>query len=347
MLKHIQMELTNRCQFQCKFCEAKKHRANTDMPLDMLKNIIDEISKRNSCYGRVSTVSFHGLGEPLLYADLPEAVQYAKNAGFTVGFVTNGYALTEQLARRLLEIGLDYICFSINAVREDVYKDFQGYGLKNPAEVMNKVIGNIKMFLALRKSMGKKTLVRISFIKTEQSKDHLNEYIKYWKSTGEEIMVMVIKLWSYIPIKGRYARCDQLNEIAMISSDGDVAFCCCNHFRKGFLGNVKDMSLSEILAGKKFRSIVEANEKGDFDKMPAVCKKCEKLRYEEFLRNYSVGYQYVYLNNWSKCIKWKAYSLGMQIVAEFRKHDATWPLYRTIRGLMYAREYRKLKQKRN
>lgn len=347
MLKHIQIELTNRCQFQCKFCEVKNHKTNTDMSLDMVKNIIDEIGERNSLYGGVSAVSFNGLGEPLLYADLPEAVQYAKNAGFTVGFVTNGYALTEQLARRLLEIGLDYICFSINAVREDVYKDFQGYGLKNPADVMHKVIENIKMFLVLRKSMGKKTLVRISFIKTEQSKGHLNEFIRYWKATGEEIMIMVIKLWTFSPVKGKFARCDQLGEIAMISSDGDVAFCCCNHFRKESLGNVKNAPLSEILAGETFKSIVEANEKGDFDNMPAACKYCEKLRYEGFLQNYSVGYQYVYLNNRLKCIKWKAYSLGMQVVAELRKHNTTWPLYRKIRGVMYAREYSKLNQSRS
>ena len=78
---HLDIELTNRCNLNCKFCpyhsEDAPFKPNIyeDMDFEMYKQIIDEGSKKG-----LKAVKLNYRGEPLLYDKLPEAIKYAKDS---------------------------------------------------------------------------------------------------------------------------------------------------------------------------------------------------------------------------------------------------------------------------
>jgi hypothetical protein len=78
------------------------------------------------------TIDFTGGGEPLRNPRLVEMVQAAKIAGCEVGFSTNGTRLTPQISEQLVESGLDWISFSIDAASASAWRS----GVSAPHEVI-------------------------------------------------------------------------------------------------------------------------------------------------------------------------------------------------------------------
>ena len=74
-------------------------------------------------------VDLTGGGEPLKNPRLVEMVQAAHQAGCEVGFSTNGVQLTFQMAERLVDAGLDWVSFSVDAASEQLYERIR-YGAK-------------------------------------------------------------------------------------------------------------------------------------------------------------------------------------------------------------------------
>ena len=344
---HVQIELTNRCNFQCKFCGIKHYRTNDDMPLDDVKRILDDIKRAKFSGGNVYMISFNGLGEPLLSPDLIEAIRYAKERFPFVGFVTNGYRLDRKMTEELLSVGVDYISVSLNAIDANVYTEFQGYGLKDPEKAMNTVIENVKYFLRRRDEEGLKTEVRIPYCLTKKSKEHLKEFTEYWRATGRELIIHTIRLLEFEEAgkNVHYTRCEHLTENFLVFANGDIGFCCCNHTRAGIIGNIYKDELQTLFEGEVYKKIVADNDKGDYRNLPAACRICENHRTEGFMGDYSMGYQFIYVNNTFKQIKWTFYSFGWRLLAELKRYRITWPVFRKLKNLVYHLEYGKAKNR--
>lgn len=338
-MNHAQIELTNKCNFQCQFCEIKKHRVKDELPISQVYDILDQLTTAQLPGGKVFMVSLNGLGEPLLYPHLPEAVAYAKARFPFVGFITNGYLLTHALVDKLLEYDIDYITVSINAVDAKVYEKFQGYGLKDPEAVLKRVLDNVRYLMEQKEKLKKKTELRIPYIVTKDSKDHMKDFIQYWKNTGHEALIQFTRLIQYKRQEHvKYTRCERLLEDFMIFSNGDVTMCACDQTRSVILGNIYKQKIEAIMNGKKYLSIVKANDKFDLEHMPKACFICDRLIDEGFLKNYSIGYKVIYVNNFWKGLKWKLYWIGIQWFTELKKHDATWPLFRKVKTIMIRNE---------
>ncbi len=67
-------------------------------------------------------VDFTGGGEPLLQPNLSQWVKDAADAGCKAGFLTNGTLLTTDLARKIVDAGLDWVGFSLDGATADVYE---------------------------------------------------------------------------------------------------------------------------------------------------------------------------------------------------------------------------------
>jgi len=339
-MNHVQIELTNKCNFQCEFCEIKNHRVKDELPIEQVYRILDEIKDAELPGGKVFMVSFNGVGEPLLYPQITEAVKYAKERFPFVGFITNGYGLTEKVADEMLALDIDYITVSINAVDAQVYSKFQGYGFQNPEKVMNHVLHNMNYFLEQRKLLNKHTEFRIPYLLTEDSKEHFPVFLEYWKKSGYEVLIQTTRLMTFKKLDNvRYTRCERLTEDFMIFSNGDITICACDQTRGCVLGNIYKNSIAEVINGPRFAKIVKANEEIDLDNSPKMCLNCEKRINEGFLKNYSIGYKIYYTNNVRKNIKWKIYSVGIQCFSELKKYKYTYPFFRRFKNYMFRREY--------
>lgn len=338
-MNHMQIELTNRCNFQCEFCATKNNRNYSEMPIEKVYELLDEAKDMEMPGGKIWMISFNGLGEPTLHKDLVKAVVYAKKLYPYVGFITNGYLMNEDLSRKLLQADMDFVCFSVNAVDADVYKHFQGYGLKDPEKTLHTVLNNIKTFLRLRDEMHKQTEVRISYILTKDSDKHLKKFVNYWKKTGHEVMLPITKLMTWkTPDKVKYTRCERITEDFLILANGDVSMCACDHLRGSILGNIYETPLKDIIGGKRCKEILDAHEKMDLNRIPASCLKCDKLMNHGFLRNYSTGYKTLYVNNWQKSLKWFIYTKGLNVFTELKKHPSTFGFWRSVKKYMIHKE---------
>lgn len=341
-MNHVQIEMSDRCNFKCKFCEIKNHRDHNDFPIEKLYEVLDELETADLPGGKVFMVSLSGVGEPLMHKDIVKAVEYAKSKFPFVGFITNGFFLTEDKVDQLLACDISYITISLNGVDASVYEKFQGYGLKDPEVTMNRVIGNIKYLLRRRDELGKHTEVRIPYIVTPDSEEHVSDFIKYWKDNGHEVLIHLKRLleWKDVTAK-KLGRCERLMEDFMIYANGDVTICAVDQSRGCILGNVYKQSVKDILDGEKYQRIIKANRERRFEELPDICRRCEYIIDDGFLKNNCDAIKVLYLNNSWKNFKWKFYTTGQNVFSELKKHDSTWEFYKKVKNRMMRKEYAK------
>jgi len=113
------------------------------MPFDVFRKILDD-GKKHGC----ELISLHGSGEATLHPELPEFTAYAKSLGIDCMIVTNGYRLTADLSRKLINAGMDTIRVSCIGYDRLSYEKWMS---KDAFELVRE---NIKNFLAVKASLG-------------------------------------------------------------------------------------------------------------------------------------------------------------------------------------------------
>ena len=118
--------LTRDCNLRCSFCYAKRagYSVVDRIACDDLKTIVD------FCYeAKVKYLVFTG-GEPLLYPDLSEILQYikSKNPDMVVAIPTNGLLLEDiALCEKLIREGVGYFDLSIKGNSPRKWQTATGY----------------------------------------------------------------------------------------------------------------------------------------------------------------------------------------------------------------------------
>src|SRR5918997_907744 len=102
----VQIESTNICNAKCVFCPRDEmHRRQGVMNFDLYRNIVDECAELGITHVRV-----HNYGEPFVDRRLVDKVRYAKEQGIReVGMISNGSLITDDVARGMIDAGLDAI----------------------------------------------------------------------------------------------------------------------------------------------------------------------------------------------------------------------------------------------
>lgn len=118
----IMVEVTDRCNLNCKFCfnklvdkENKKHQLDTKS----IKQIIDKVKVSG-----VKIIRFTG-GEPLLREDIFELMDYAYNKGLRVWLNTNGTLINKDSAGKIAKYA-DNVLISLNAFDSKYEKKITG-----------------------------------------------------------------------------------------------------------------------------------------------------------------------------------------------------------------------------
>lgn len=111
----LHVEVTTRCNLQCPMCvkQAQGCRIEeADLPLSLFLRL-------GSVLPSVRSLVLNGIGEPLLHPDLPEMLRFARSLmphDASIGFQTNGHLFTPDLARQVVEAGVDRICLSVDSL---------------------------------------------------------------------------------------------------------------------------------------------------------------------------------------------------------------------------------------
>jgi radical SAM protein with 4Fe4S-binding SPASM domain len=114
-------ELTSACNLRCRHCLAGAgERGFDELSTVEALQVADTL-----CELGVKAVGLIG-GEILLRPDWLEIAAHLTAHGVSVGFISNGFALTEQVVRRARRVGVDEIAISLDAAQADVHDAIRG-----------------------------------------------------------------------------------------------------------------------------------------------------------------------------------------------------------------------------
>ncbi|HEU5277209.1 MAG TPA: radical SAM protein [Xanthobacteraceae bacterium] len=139
----LYLEVTNRCNLLCTTCPRTYEELEppADMSFALFTSIVDQLP-------RLARAVLHGVGEPMLVADLPRMVGYLKERGVYVLFNTNGTVLNERNGRALIAAGLDELRVSLDASNRDSFRQVRG------KDYFGRIIRNVSAFRALQEREG-------------------------------------------------------------------------------------------------------------------------------------------------------------------------------------------------
>ncbi|MCX5881865.1 MAG: radical SAM protein, partial [Deltaproteobacteria bacterium] len=109
MMDCIQVEVTSRCPGRCGYCPHTTQRDQwlaRDMNMGTFERLWPLMRKANR-------VHLQGWGEPLLHPGFFDMAALARQAGCAVSTTTCGLRMNGDLARKLVDSGIDIVAFSL------------------------------------------------------------------------------------------------------------------------------------------------------------------------------------------------------------------------------------------
>lgn len=141
------LEVTKRCNLNCRFCFANGGKPEDDPTLEEMKAAIRDIV--HQCGQPLLQLSG---GEPTLRDDLPQLVRYAKEAGCSyVQLNTNGIRLAKEpeYAKKLAEAGLDIVFLQFDGTKDEIYQFLRGKPLLEIKKQAIQICSDLKIGVTL------------------------------------------------------------------------------------------------------------------------------------------------------------------------------------------------------
>ena len=302
----IMIEVTNHCNLHCITCPREyEYGNNMDMGFIDLKNLKTIV---NQAYPYIDSIGLTGLGEPLMYKQLPDALEYikSKNKGIITSISTNASLNNTAQIIEKVKHNLDTVQISIDGIGE-VYNKVRKNGN------YEKFIRNVKEILEITKKTNTDVMFNVVIVKEnyKQMKDLIklaNElgvnYINFslfnlasvtdipvsyydFYSSGEFINELIaaekeaekysdleFTSWDY-KSENSFQKCEYPWTHFYFTWDGFLVPCCAKPFPKELnFGNVFTTPIIETLNSKGFKNF----RKMWFEnKAPNFCKKCHYL----------------------------------------------------------------------
>jgi MoaA/NifB/PqqE/SkfB family radical SAM enzyme len=261
----VQIESTNICNAKCVFCPRDDmERKQGIMDMDLYKKVADECATLG-----ITHVRMHNYGEAFVDRQLVDKVRYAKSIGIKeVGLISNGSLIGDEVARGMIEAGLDAINISLDAAGKEVFEATR-VGLK-----YDKVIANIERLLALRQESGKRRpKLILSFVRQNDSGEE-QAFIERWGKLADKIHITDLHNWA-----GTLNAESSVNYpcyrpwlTLTVLWDGRVSLCCADFDGREILGDLRTHSIVDVWNNDRFRDVRRAHlDHGG----PSICQSCD------------------------------------------------------------------------
>ena len=307
------IEPSNYCNFRCIQCfqsiqcdnYLKEHRGLINM--DLYQTIIGQFKDWEG--GRLKVLKLSLYGEPFTHPDFCEMLRIAKEADIAerIETTTNASLITEEIAEKLIEYGMDYIRVSIYGGNQKRYEE-----VTNTERVdIQSIYENLKRIQKIKKDNGvDKPFVSAKMLDTftEENQEFLNRFSKVadevyidkphnWISHEEKSFIGslykkeqedALKQDLERTMSGRIA-CPMPFTTLAIRSDGAVSPCCVDWIGGTNLGNIMEGNIKEIWNGEKryqFRKMQLENRRCENES----CKKCELVQNDYYTRDNIDGF---------------------------------------------------------
>ena len=234
---HLDIEITNRCNLRCTFCDKlpllSKEQMG-DMEMWLYKKILDQ-AEHGSLWG----VKLSYRGEPLLHPQVAEMVAYAKSKGvLDVYLNSNGMLLSEKMSMTLMDAGLDRISVSMDGT------DPVAFERERKGARYDLILRNIENMMELKSKRGYSRLkVRVQSVRFPDL--DVDGYTNFWASRCDEVAVIDYKdvnVRNKEILKSDWA-CPQLWQRMTIEWNGTIMPCNNDDIRLLSPGNVRDKDI--------------------------------------------------------------------------------------------------------
>ncbi len=275
--RRVTVELSSRCNLTCRMCP-RRYLDQTDgfMAVDLFKRIVDQISAHP-----VEAVVPFFRGEALLHPQFLELIHYLRaHTPARIQLATNALLLDEAPARELLDLEIDFISFSLDAVKPETYAKIRIGGN------FTRVMRNVHRFLELRQILSRsKTTVQVSATRSDHNREEIAAFIDYWKPRVDRV-----RIYPEHSGGGRFGRltdpanqrrtprcpCKKLYTDMVIYSDGRVGIC--NHDWQrpddNPIGSATDREISALWQGDAYRRLRRLHQDGRWQEV-VPCGHCD------------------------------------------------------------------------
>src|SRR5580765_1888587 len=288
----ISFEPTTSCNLRCPECPSglsEFTRPTGMLEKDFFRQTIDDIHKD------ILYLIFYFQGEPYLNRDFLQMVKYASGKGLYTATSTNAHYLTDEVAKKTVESGLDRLIISIDGTTQDVYKQYRVGGH------LDKVIEGAKNIVKWKKELKSKTpYVFFQFLVVKPNEHQVEDIKKLAKEVGvDDVRFKTAQVYDYqtdpnnlIPSIDKFSRyrknadgsysaknklanrCWKMQQGNVITWDGLVVPCCFDKDAMHRLGNLKNQSFKQIWNNdnyKQFRRELMTSRK-NID----ICANCSE-----------------------------------------------------------------------
>lgn len=291
----ITIELTNRCNVSCTFCNRQKVDMEIgDMEPALYYKIIDEAAEHLP----VKLVLFFR-GESLLVPDLVKYIRYAKGKGLgPIQLASNALALTKELAEGLIDSGIDFISFSLDTLNPEVYKESR---LTGDLEASMEHVKYMGLRCREEKEAGRPAPdLQVSTIDMECYRGEQQQFITYWKQYVDVVRVYYEhdekghlvdeKVRRQLDLSGERKPCKKIFTDFIIYWDGRIALCNYDWEETYPIGNVKESSIIDLWMSERFQKLREMHRQAEFCN-DLMCKECHHWKIH-YMPQGSFGYTY-------------------------------------------------------
>ncbi len=286
-IRQMALEIYGGCNYKCPMCPQATGRESDflrKLPFDVYTKVIDEGLKHG-----LEVVSLQGSGEPTLRPDMPKFVEYAKKKGIKCISLTNGYYLTAELSRGLVEAGLDKLRISAVGYDRETYQKWMS---KDAFELVR---GQAIQFMEINDKLGGNTELSLYHLIIDSSNVtyevgmYRRNWIEYCNCPGE---IWMMHNWGgqyeHMPYERRKTMqrsCGRPSAPYLTVRAGGldgrsaaVVPCCfvLGQDAKAVLGHLDTETIAEVVSGEKYKELRQVHAAGDFQNVD-YCRDCDQL----------------------------------------------------------------------
>ncbi len=286
-VRQIALEIYGGCNYKCPMCPQSTGREKDflkKMPFEVFKKTVDEALE----YG-LEVISIQGSGEPTLHPEMGRFIRYVKEKGVRCISLTNGFRLTSEISRTIVESGLDSLRISAIGYDQESYKKWMS---KDAFELVRE---NVKELKRIKDELGSN--IEIAFYHLITDIANVEKEVELYKKNWVEYCGINAEIWTMHNWGGLYEdipynrpvqkkrSCGRPNSPYLTvraggldGHHGAVVPCCfvLGQDSKAVLGNLDTQSIREVIEGDAYSNLRAKHSSKDFDAID-YCKGCDQL----------------------------------------------------------------------
>lgn len=300
------IEPSSLCNFRCKMCfqSAKEQGAfkekRSNMSMDCFREVIRQATAWKGDKFKVLKLCIYG--EPFMNPNFIEMLELAHEADIAerIETTTNASLLTEEICRKLVAGGLDYLRVSIYSAIPEKHAEIT----KSKIE-QQKIYDNLLLLRRVKSEMGSdKPFVAVKMIDTFSEENDI--FFKTYQSVADELYLdqphnwvqpaddsFIDKLYEDVdfPVLKRSPKiaCTMPFTTMAVRSNGDVAPCCIDWYGGTTIGNIFNESIEAIWQGENLYNL-QVLQLTDRKQENISCKNCEFYLNSEYSRDNIDGF---------------------------------------------------------